>query len=210
MGAHLAKKKKINKFNSQDKNLANLLSQAKSNPVSTMDINSLLTSDEKSLKIYFAQNIMADMTDEQRKEWYEFLRNLRQFARRNLMSFDTRDINKSNLDIRDIKQQAKTDDTFSSNEVTVTESKMYGKPGRPYNSFATVGNITVSVKHKDKVDETVRGSRSRHVESIFLENDIKNIKFESVINQYETVFIEKGSVLNITGENSELFIATSN
>jgi hypothetical protein len=128
--------------------------------------------DEESLKIYFAQNIMGDMTDEQRKDWYEFLRNLRQFARRNLMSFDTRDINKSNLDIRDIKQQAKTDDTFGSNEVAVTESKMYGKPGRPYSSFAKVGNVTISVKHKDKVDETIRGSRSRHVESIFLENDI--------------------------------------
>ena len=46
--------KKINQANSQDKNLANLLSQAKSNPVSTMDINSLLISDEKSLKIFIS------------------------------------------------------------------------------------------------------------------------------------------------------------
>jgi hypothetical protein len=128
--------------------------------------------DEESLKIYFAQNIMEDMSEHQRKEWYEFLRNLRQFARRNLLSFDTRDINKSNLDIRDIKQQAKTDDTIGASEISVTESKMYGRPGRPYNSFAKVGSITVAVKHKDKVDEAIRGSRSRHVESIFLENDI--------------------------------------
>jgi hypothetical protein len=46
--------KKINAYSSQDKNFQNLLSQAKSNPLATMDINSLLTSDEKSLKIFIS------------------------------------------------------------------------------------------------------------------------------------------------------------
>ena len=44
--------KMINKFNSQDKNLSNLLNNAKQNPVSTADINSMLESDGKSLKIF--------------------------------------------------------------------------------------------------------------------------------------------------------------
>lgn len=44
--------KTINKFNSQDKNLSNLLNAAKQNPVSTADINSMLESDAKSLKIF--------------------------------------------------------------------------------------------------------------------------------------------------------------
>jgi hypothetical protein len=44
--------KMINKFNSQDKNLNNLLNSAKQNPVSTADINSMLESDAKSLKIF--------------------------------------------------------------------------------------------------------------------------------------------------------------
>jgi hypothetical protein len=44
--------KTINKFNSQDKNLSNLLNAAKQNPVSTADINSMLESDGKSLKIF--------------------------------------------------------------------------------------------------------------------------------------------------------------
>ena len=46
--------KTINRFGTQDKNLNNLLSQAKSNPLSTMDLNSLLVSDDKSLKIFIS------------------------------------------------------------------------------------------------------------------------------------------------------------
>jgi hypothetical protein len=44
--------KAISKVSSQDKNFEKLLGQAKSNPLSTMDINSLLVSDDKSLKIF--------------------------------------------------------------------------------------------------------------------------------------------------------------
>jgi len=42
----------VNKFSSQDKNLARLIDSAKANPVSTADINSMLESDPKSLKIF--------------------------------------------------------------------------------------------------------------------------------------------------------------
>lgn len=44
--------KTINKFNTQDNNLSKLLNSAKQNPVSTADINSMLESDGKSLKIF--------------------------------------------------------------------------------------------------------------------------------------------------------------
>jgi hypothetical protein len=127
--------------------------------------------DEESLKVYFGQNISGEMDREQRKEWYEFLRNLRNFAKRNLLTFDTRDINKSNLDLKDVKQQAKTDDTFTTGDIQVTESKLYGTPGRPYNSFANKGNTKILIRHKDKVDGEVRGSRARQIQEIFLETE---------------------------------------
>jgi hypothetical protein len=44
--------KMVNKFSSEDKNLARLIDSAKGNPVSTADINSMLESDPKSLKIF--------------------------------------------------------------------------------------------------------------------------------------------------------------
>lgn len=127
--------------------------------------------DETSLKVYFGQNISGEMDREQRKTWYEFLRNLRQFARRNLLTFDTRDINKSNLDLKDVKQQAKADDKFTVDDVPVVESKLYGTPGRPYNSFADKGNTKILIRHQERVNDEVRGSRARKIEEIFLETE---------------------------------------
>lgn len=128
--------------------------------------------DEQSLKVYYGQNISGEMDREQRNEWYEFLRSLRKFAKRNLLTFDTRDINKSNLDLKDIKQQSKVDDTYTVNDVTVTESRLYGSPGRPYNSFGEKGKTKLLIRHQDKVNDEIRGARARKIESIFLETDI--------------------------------------
>ena len=127
--------------------------------------------DETSLKVYYGQNISGEMDREQRKEWYEFLRNLRLFAKRNLLTFDTRDINKSNLDLKDIKQQAKVDDVATTSDVAMTESRLYGTPGRPYNSFADKGNTKILIRHADKVNDEVRGARSRRIQEIFLETE---------------------------------------
>ncbi len=130
------------------------------------------TIDENSLKVYYSYNISADMDREQRKEWYSFLRNLRKFARRNFLTFDTRDINKSNLELKDIVQQSKADGSYTSNEVPVTESRLYGSPGRPYNSFGDKGRTKLMIRHSDKVNEEVPGARTRKIESIFLETEI--------------------------------------
>ena len=63
--------------------------------------------DEKNLKVAFSNNITKKMNTQQRRDWHDFLRNIRLFAKRNLLQCDIRDINKDNLDIRDIKQQSK-------------------------------------------------------------------------------------------------------
>jgi hypothetical protein len=88
---------------------------------------------------------------------------------RNLLTFDTRDIAKSGLQIHDVKQQAKSDDVAGSDDVRVTESKLYGTPGRPRESVADHGPIKLRIKHHEPVADDVRGSRSRKIESIFLE-----------------------------------------
>jgi hypothetical protein len=127
--------------------------------------------DETTLKVYYGQNISGEMDREQRKEWYELLRGLRQFAKRNLLTFDTRDINKSNLDLKDVKQQSKADDTFKTSDIAVTESRLYGTPGRPYNSFADKGATKILIRHQDKINDEVKGSRARRIQEIFLETE---------------------------------------
>jgi hypothetical protein len=125
--------------------------------------------DETSLKVYYGQNISSEMDREQRKTWYEFLRNLRMFAKRNLLTFDTRDINKSNLDLKDIKQQAKVDDVSTTKDVPMTESKLYGTSR---NSYADMDQCRLLIKHEGLVSDEKRGDRTRKIKEIFIETPI--------------------------------------
>ena len=65
--------------------------------------------DETSLKVYFSKNISHDLEGEERQKWYGFLKELREFAKRNLLSFEPRDITRGTLKHRDIQQVSKAD-----------------------------------------------------------------------------------------------------
>ena len=130
--------------------------------------------DETSLKVYYGLNISADMDRDQRKKWYDFLRNLRQFAKRNLLTFDTRDINKSNLELQDVKQQSKVDDVATTDDMSqaqlqMNEGKMYGTARH---SFLECGQTRLRIVHTGIVNDDVRGARSRQIKSIFVETPL--------------------------------------
>jgi len=125
--------------------------------------------DETGLKVYYSQNITSDMDREQRKEWYKFLRGMRKFAKRNLLTFDTRDINKSNLNLQDIKQQAKTDDVSTSNDIVSMNESRINYTGSSRMSYGHVGECKLMIRHNGLVDEEQRGARTRHIEEIFIE-----------------------------------------
>jgi hypothetical protein len=123
--------------------------------------------DEISLKVYFSKNISSELDDEQKKEWYSFLRELREFARRNLLSFEPRDITRSTLKHRDIQQQSKADSTYDADEV-VAESRMYGTLNRSFESF---GPVRIKLAHTKPIMDESHGARSRNIQAIFVEND---------------------------------------
>ena len=123
--------------------------------------------DETSLKVYFSKNISSDLDDEQKKEWYSFLRELREFSRRNLLSFEPRDITRSTLKHRDIQQQSKADSTYDKDEV-VAESRMYGTLNRSYESF---GPVRIKLQHTKPIMDETHGARSRNIAAVFVEND---------------------------------------
>jgi len=123
--------------------------------------------DNDSLKIYFSKNISDKLDPDQLKEWYAFLYEMRKFARRNLMTFDTRDITRSNLNIKDIQQVTHADSTFDSGDVKVTESRLYGTPKH---SFENIGSARIRIVHTESVNPEVRGSRARHINAIYVEN----------------------------------------
>jgi hypothetical protein len=127
--------------------------------------------DPDKLKVVYGQNLVSDLDSEEQDEWFDFLRNLREFARRNLMTFDARDITRDQLTLKSIKQQSKSDSTYDRDELTMTESvivesSMYGSR---INSYEDRGVVKIRVKHSDFIDPEKRGARARKIEDIYLE-----------------------------------------
>ena len=128
--------------------------------------------DEDTLKVYFSSNITEALDEEQEREWHDFLRSLRKFARRNMLQFDVRDINRSNLDLKDLRQQSQSDSTYDKDELAIAESKLYGHGNNRRVSFGDVGTHKLIIKHKDQIDPERHGSRGRQIEHVFVETPV--------------------------------------
>jgi hypothetical protein len=129
--------------------------------------------DNRSFKIYYGTDLEDKI--ENKDGWYRFLKELRMFAKRNLMSFDARDLAKNQLEPRDFKFISSQDKTYKEHEVTVSESVMFGSRRK---SYQTMENVKMIVNHRKSIDETIPGARSRYIESIYLERaDGERYKF---------------------------------
>lgn len=128
--------------------------------------------DQNALKIYYSTNITDGLNGEEQKDWYSFLKDIRMFAKRNMLTFDTRDINKSNLELKDIKQQIRADGTYTKDELAIAEGKLYGHGNNKHVSFGDVGTHKLIIKHKDQIDPERHGARARKIEHIFIETPI--------------------------------------
>ena len=122
--------------------------------------------DERALKVYFSKNITDELSEHEKQHWYHFLKELREFAKRNLLSFEPRDITRSTLKHRDIQQQSKADSTFDKDEV-IGESKLYGTSKSSYEKF---GPARIIVRHSKPVVDEMTGARSRYINSVYVEN----------------------------------------
>jgi len=123
--------------------------------------------DNQSLKIVFNKDMKLD--PEHETEWEQFLRGIRMFAKRNLISFDVRDVGRSNLTKRDIKQVAKATGVSKAHNVAVKESIQWS--GTTRTSVQDFGATRLIVRHSEAVNEETPGSRSRKIESMFVETD---------------------------------------
>ena len=125
---------------------------------------------EKNLKVTYSKNIAGDMDHATRKEWYGFLRSLRKFAMRHPnMKFDVRDISLDNFTIQDIRQMTAGDDTVTSDEVRVTESRLYGSMQR---SYTNEGSCRLVIHHDSAINDDIHGARTRHINKIFVETEL--------------------------------------
>ena len=124
---------------------------------------SISLNERGALKIFYGQGILESSDNIIQDIWFKFLREMRNFAKRRLMRFDTRDITKSNLDKTDFKYLA----TTGSKEESMAESKMFGSAK---SSYLPLERTRLVIRHNKVVDEEQRGSRSRNINAIFIEN----------------------------------------
>ena len=131
---------------------------------------SISLNDTGSLKVYYSQGITENQDDIAKQLWYNFLKEMRMFAMRRLLRFDTRDIAKNNLDKNDFQYLANKS-VPKEEPMSVNESRWSQKSTKK-TSRAVTGTTEVIVRHHPKFEETYAGSRSRpsNIRSIYIQN----------------------------------------
>jgi hypothetical protein len=117
---------------------------------------------EKSVEIMYSDSFVSEQDEITKQNWYNFLKEIRQFSKKRLMTFDTRNINKSNLDKRDYKFLAQ-----NRGEETMSESKMYGTNRV---SYQKVDGARIVVKHNESINADIAGGRTRSIGKIYIES----------------------------------------
>jgi len=138
---------------------------------------SISLAEPNSMKVYFSNGITESMDAPQKAKWYGFLKELRMFAKRRLLNFDTRDIAKDNLDKRDYaflsqySQPKPTTNTAIQNPVgesIMSESQLYGTKTVSYQKLE---NTRLIIKHSQALSDDMQpGARSRNISALFVEN----------------------------------------
>jgi len=121
--------------------------------------------DKQNLKIYFSQDITKYMDAEEKRSWYNFLKEIRKFAKSHLLGLDVRDITKDILTHEDLK--------FVSNQnkekSQIGESRvLWARRGKV--SEGDLNNVKIHVVHSERMIENTN-NRLLRVDRIFLVNE---------------------------------------
>ena len=127
--------------------------------------------DPKNFTVYFNEGLSGSLPESIQDRWFDFLKEMRQFAKRHMMNFDVRNIGKNQLDKRDYEAISKNSSQYTTDEITMESvSKLFGSTKT---SYQTVESARIIIKHRTAVDEDKAGSRSRQIQSVYIENSAK-------------------------------------
>ena len=115
-----------------------------------------------NLKIYYSQGITENVDPITQHMWYDFLKEMRFFAKRRLLRFDTRDITKGNLDKTDFQYLAQNGKDNNMNESALT--------GSSKTSHRKLEDTDLIIRHTEAIDPSKTGSRSRKIKNLFIQN----------------------------------------
>ena len=134
--------------------------------------------DSQTLSLIYHLDITKYMDRTEKKKWYDFLRELRKFAKSHMLRFDVHDITKAELSQKDLKfvtNQNKEKNQLGESRV------LWARRGKV--SEGAVGNVKVHVFHSERMDENPH-NRLLRVDRIFLVNESGErflLPFKSVV-----------------------------
>lgn len=118
-------------------------------------------SEDDGVTVIFPNDITEGQTKYNKKQWFNFLKEIRECARQHLTDFNVRDISKQVLDKRDKEFMS------SSKEENMSESKLFGTSKT---SYQDLGNSKLIVRHSAPVNYNHPAGRTQRIESIYIEN----------------------------------------
>ena len=124
---------------------------------------SVALDEENGVTIIVGKDIVEGQVESIQDNWYNFLKELRIFAKKRMLKFDVRDINKSNLNKRDYEYLAQN----RPGENTMSESRMYGNETR---SYQKIGKARIAIKHSAPINLENANSRTSKIGSIYIES----------------------------------------
>jgi hypothetical protein len=121
-----------------------------------------------TLKLFYSKSILESADDNTQHIWYKFLKEMRNFAMRRLLRFDTRDITKSNLDKNDFQYLA----SKSSKEENMNMSESIKFQGGKKTSYRVLEKTKLIAKHHNNIEDESYGARSRpgNIKALYIEN----------------------------------------
>jgi hypothetical protein len=132
------------------------------------------------MKVYYNRDLVNKIDEDSRDEWYAFLKELKDFAVEHSLTFDVRDITKSNLSKQDYQNLADTNKTVNTDEMSEELSRITklagvevkeGLTGTARRSYENLDKTKLIIRHTGSVDENVPGARSRQIQSLYIENE---------------------------------------
>ena len=142
---------------------------------------SISIADGESMKVFYNQGLVEKIDDEAKANWYSFLKELKDFAVEHQVGFDVRDITKTSLtqqdfkNLADVNKTVNTGDNMSEELTRLTKlagiAVAEGLTGTAKSSYESLDKTRLIVRHSQAVDENVPGSRSRQINSLYIENE---------------------------------------
>jgi hypothetical protein len=130
----------------------------------------LISINGNTLRVIYGSALGKNPDDAERKKWFDFLRSLRTFVSRTpppQLLFKPQDLSRSKFSVK--KEMSKL--MSVQDRDTISEGMRFGPMGgRSRSSQQRLGPVRIIIRHSAPVDESVRGSRTRRIERIYVEN----------------------------------------